>query len=473
MLIVLAIIHPLQFQKEYEQFWENSSKTPTLWIGLLFAILGLTTTLRQITKTPLPHDSSGHIISPETFRLRTTQCLVLGKYSTAKSYGLEVLLLHLQSAFLGLVDTNLNLWFVMGIVIRLAMRMGYHRDSRHHSSISPFEGEMRRRLWAVIYSLDVMMSFQLGLPSMIPSEYCDTEAPSNLIFSDFTPEIAVLPPARPLSDHTSVLFTIAKGKIMGVFKKIVAHTQSLSPPPLETTIILDMELRETYNNLPSNLRMIPVSRSFMDTSSTIMERCCIELFYLKGIVVLHRRFLSRDTSDLKYSKFRRVCLDAAMSILSRQTELYQASQPGGQLYDDQWMVSSLTAHDFLLAAMVVCLELTMHMRTATEPRNAEFARQFEVLQTSHIIWTSRNPESKEARTAAQALELMIRTVKDDSAQSSSNSGSPHANGLPSKDCNLPYAKPVTEMIDGSENLNWVSSIQKFTKTNTICLILLR
>jgi hypothetical protein len=229
------------------------------------------------------------------------------------------------------------------------------------------------------------MSFQLGLPSMIPSDYCDTEAPRNLIFSDFSPDIAALPPARPLSDHTSVLYTIVKGKITGVFKKIVTHTQSLSPPPLETTVMLDMELRETYNNLPSNLRMIPVSRSFMNTSSTIMERCCIELFCIKGIVVLHRRFLNKDTSDLKFAKFRRACLDAAMDILSQQAELHQVSQTGGQLYDDQWMVSSLTAHDFLLAAMVVCLELSMHMRTATAPRNAEFARQFDALQTSHII----------------------------------------------------------------------------------------
>ena len=398
------------------------------------------------------------MISPKIFRLRTTQCLVLGKYSTAKAYGLETLVLHLYSNALGLVDSNVNLWFLMGIIIRLAMRMGYHRDSRSHSRISPFEGEMRRRVWAIIYQLDVLLSFQLGLPSMIPAEHCDAEPPSNLNFSDFFPNTAVLPPPRPLSDHTSILYFILKGKIMGVFGKIVAHTQSLSSPPLETTIILDMEMREAYNNLPSDFKMMPVSHSFMVTTSTIMKRCSIELLYLKGIIVLHRRFLNRDTSDMKYAKFRRACLDAAMDILSRQADLHQASQPGGQLCDDRWMVSSLMVYDFLLAAMVVCLELSVHMRTTTTPRNAEFARQFEALQTSHMIWTSRTPESKEARTAAQALELMIQTVKNDNnVNTSSSSMSPHKNVGFFEDSNLPYSKPVTEMINGSEDLNWVST----------------
>lgn len=460
-LNALAILHPLQFQKEYEQFWQDSSKSSTIWIGLLFSILGIAATLRQITN--MPADSGGHVISPKTFRLRTTQCLVLGKYSSAKAYALETLVLHLYSSFLGLEDSNINLWFFMGIIIRLAMRMGYHRDSRSHPSISPFEGEMRRRLWAIIYQMDVLMSFQLGLPSMIPATHCDTEAPRNLNFSDFLPNTAVLPPTRALSDHTSILYFILKGKIMDVFRKIVAHTQSLSSPPLEATIILDIEMRETYNNIPPAFQMMPVSRSFMDTSSTIMKRCSMELLYLKGIIVLHRRYLSGDTSDPKCAKFRRACLDAAMKILSRQADLHQASQPGGQLCDDRWMVSSLMAYDFLLAAMVVCLELSVHMRNATTSRNADFDRQFDALQTSYTIWTSRDLESKETRTAAQVLELMIRTVKDDSVNSSSSSAAlPQEDGLFLEDSDLPYAKPVSEMISGSESLNWVSRTLTFT-----------
>lgn len=310
------------------------------------------------------------------------------------------------------------------------------------------------------------MSFQLGLPSMIPTEYCDTEAPRNLNYSDFFPDTTVLPPTRPLSDHTLVLYTIVKGKVMDVFKRIVAHTQSLSSPPFETTMMLDVEMREMYNNIPPDYKMKPISRSFMDASSTIMNRCCIELLYLKAIVVLHRRYLDTDTSNSKYAKSRCACLDAALDILSRQADLHQASQPRGQLYEDRWMVSSLTAHDFLLAAMVVCLELSVHMRTATASRYGDFARQFEALKTSHMIWASASPCSKEARTAAQALELMIQKVKNNNDdKKSSSSLLPENNLLSLEDGNLPYAETMTEMIDGSENLNWTLLDQYFQNTD--------
>jgi hypothetical protein len=421
----------------------------------------------------LPTESNGNIISSKTFRFKTKQCLVLGNYSTAKAYGLETLVLHLQSCLIGLVDSQIDLWFLMGIIIRLAMRMGYHRDSKNHHNISPFEGEMRRRLWINIYQLDVLMSFQLGLPSMIPTDYCDTASPRNLNFSDFFPDCAVLPPTRPLSDQTSILYSIAKGKIMDVFKKIVAHTQSLVPPPLEMTILLDLEIRETYNNIPSNYKMRDISHSFMDTPSTIMKSCSIELLYLKGIVVLHRRFLNRDTSDLSYTNFRRNCLDAAMQILARQADLHQASQPGGQLYDDRWMLSWLTAHDFLIAAMIVCLELSGRIRTGNMSRDVEFTRHFNALQTSHMIWTSRtshNPESRDARTAAQVLQLMIRQVQDNDVNISPSSKSPRGDDAFFEDCTLPYAEPVMEMLDGTEDLNWVSMLLAHNRTRRMLFL---
>lgn len=391
------------------------------------------------------------------FRLRTRQCIVLGKYATARAYGVETLVLHLQSSFLGLLDSNINIWFLMGILIRLAMRLGYHRDSARHSTISPFEGEMRRRIWAVIYQLDILASFQLGLPSMISDEYCDTQAPKNLHYSDFDPDTTILPPSRPLSDNTAITYTIIKSKIMHVFKRIVGHTQSLSPRILETTIGLDMEMRKIYNDIPPDFKLKPISQSFMDASSSIMNRYNIQLLYLKGIVVLHRRYLNSEPSSLEHAKSRRSCQDAALSILSIQSDLHQASQLGGRLYNDRWMMSSFNAHDFLLAAMVVCLDLSVHLRNPNENRSDKFVKQLEALETSHTIWASTSSNSKDASTAARALEIMIQKIKD-SHHIINPSSIPHpGQNLFGVENSLSYVEPLSEMLDGSEDLDWVST----------------
>lgn len=462
-LIPLAILHPLKFQDEYERFWQDSSKVSILWIGLLFSVLSLATILRQVANTTLPTEFGEFVVSPKIFRLKTTECLALGNYTAAKAYGLEAMVLYLQGNLIGLGDTPINLWFLMGIIIRLAMRMGYHRDPKNHPNITPFESEMRRRLWATIFQLDVLTSFQLGLPSMIPTDFCDTETPRNLNFSDFSPTTVVLPPGRPLSDDTLVVYTIIKSRIMAVFKKILANTQSIAATPLETTIMLDLEIRETYNKIPSYYKMLEISRSFMDSPSIIMKRYSLELLYLKGLVVLHRPFLNKDASDIKYKNLRRSCLDAAMQILARQTELHRASQLGGQLYEDRWMLSWLAPHDFLVAAMVVCLELSQSLRTPSTSRVVDFTKQLDALQTSYRIWTSRtshNPESKESQTAAKVLELMIRKVEESSTHTISASISTRANDHQFMETDLTLVEPLAEMIDGSENLDWVCTIWK-------------
>lgn len=56
---------------------------------------------------------------------------------------------------------------------------------------------MRRRVWHNLVQLDALMSFQMALPSMIPTEFCDTKVPRNLQYSDLEMAMASLPPGRP------------------------------------------------------------------------------------------------------------------------------------------------------------------------------------------------------------------------------------------------------------------------------------
>lgn len=149
---------------------------------------------------------------------------------------------------------------------------------------------------------------------MIPSNYCDMEAPKNLHYSDFAPDMAVLPPSRPLSDSTLVLYTIVEGKIMNMFKLILGHTHALSQGPLGVTMMLDKGMHEVYDNIPPSLKMKPVSESFMDAASTIMHRVKIELLYLKATVVLRRYSLQITGMTVGYATSQRQCPDAALRI---------------------------------------------------------------------------------------------------------------------------------------------------------------
>lgn len=132
------------------------------------------------------------------------------------------------------------------------------------------------------------MSFQMGFPSMIPMEYCDTQLPRNLEYSDLAMDMETLPPPRPLSNYTPMHYAVVKSGVMDVFKKIVvSHTRSLASPAYDKTIALDLETREVYSKIPDMLKARDVGRSFMDPSSLIMGRCIIEL-------------LNQDLADREY-----------------------------------------------------------------------------------------------------------------------------------------------------------------------------
>ncbi|KAL6857356.1 hypothetical protein J3F83DRAFT_751376 [Trichoderma novae-zelandiae] len=460
--MVLGILHPVKFQKEYEKFWEAPLKAPPLWIALLFSVLSLTTTLRQIT---VPYEAGDSGPTASTLQQRTVECLVLGRFATANAYSLEAMILHLQSCFLTHNKLTTDHWFEMGTLIRLAFRIGYHRDPDKLPGISVFDGEMRRRVWHNIFQVDALMSFQIGFPSMIPTEFCDTKVPRNLQFSDLEIGMTSLPAGRPLFENTPIRYPIAKSGIMAVFKKIVAHSQSLSLPTYDNTIMLDGEMRETYNMLPEILKGRDVIRSFMDPSSLIFERCTLEMLYLKGLIVLHRRYINYDVDSRRFEHSRRTCAEAALDVLARQADLHQAAQPGGRLYDDRWMVSSLTMHDFLLAAMVICLELSVRLRRPSsilspgKDHDVLTRREYRALQTSQSIWASNSTVSPEARLAASALGLMIQKVAEKDAslvsQSVSQFDLPVENpSLAVSADDLPYAGPMSQMIDSIEGLDW-------------------
>ncbi|KAF3389018.1 hypothetical protein F1880_003481 [Penicillium rolfsii] len=460
--MVPGIVHYGKFRIEYENFWKKPKETTLDWLALLFSILSISS---MLGRTPQVKTATGKPMpSPKILQQVTAYCLVSCGYATAKQYALEALLLYLQSQYMTQSQSHAQLWLDLGTVVRLAFRMGYHRDPREMADISIFEGEMRRRVWLYIVQIDALASFHMGLPSMIPTEYCDTEVPRNLYDTDLSIHMDTLPPSRPYTEVTPMLYGIVKSGIMGVFKRIVAHTQSLASPKYDETVALDREMKEVYETIPEVFRRRDVSQSFMDPSDIILLRCTLELLYLKGIVVLHRRYIRHEPENPIFEPSRRFCLEAALEILHRQADLHQATQPGGRLQEEAYVITSLTVHDFLLAAMVVCLDLSIRLEALGEKNEDEFVtRKLHALKVSRQSWAASDNHQAQSRTASLLLNLMIQKVGEMRSQAEWKEA---ANMSFSAGMELPYIEPVSDMIDGTEAIDWSMLDQFFQNTGS-------
>ena len=351
-------IHTSYFRRLYEEFWKDPLKAPTLWTSILFSIC-------HIAKNTLTLGNES-VHPDDRYIVASAHCLALGEYFRPKRFSVESILLFAQAECLTSLGMSSDLGLIFGLLIRLATRMGYHRDPKLFQ-LSAFEGEMRRRTWSLCMQLDLLISFQLGLPSNIQFPTRDTRPPRNLRDSDLDEETMALPPARPDSETTDILFYIAKHRLMTVFEKILRHV--LSTGINESTDVngLDTEIRNTYMAFPEALRPRPMANSVVDSSSLIVTRLCVFFLYQKCLCVLHRPYV---TQGQVYST--EVCCDAAANIVRSFNDVYQEFLPGGQLETERWFMSNLTWHDYLLGVMALCLVLcassqniaTSHVKSA-------------------------------------------------------------------------------------------------------------
>lgn len=131
-----------------------------------------------------------------------------------------------------------------GLVIRMGQALGLHRDGTHFDYLTPFEIEMRRRVWWTLCVLDVRASEDQGTDYTITKASFDTKIPLNLNDTDIDPESKQAPQARDaLTDISVARVTFGMCEIT---RQMMAHGFKEGAPSLEEQSRL---LQQIYQDL--------------------------------------------------------------------------------------------------------------------------------------------------------------------------------------------------------------------------------
>ena len=454
------IIHAPTFQDEYRRFWRSPKDTPTMWLGLLYSIMSLASSFGLRDNDPNSAEAQAILADVNKYHSLAASAAVLADFTKPKQYTVECLISYTA----GLRSNNafVNVWLMIGLIVRLALRMGYHRDPSHYPAITVFHGEMRRRVWSIIGMIDVLISFQLGLPSMFKTIQSDTQPPRNLLDRDFNSSTQVLPASRGIDELTPSSYTRAKLRIVRVFADAAELSHATVAPPQEETMRLDQELEAAKAAIPPLLQMPDISELVTDPAEQLMCRFNLDLLYLKTKIVLHRRYMLTPMSQLTtfeqqrgIGQSRKNCIECALRVLQHHHTIYSASQNGGQLESVKWYMGSISTHDFLLAAMIICLELNEQISNRAffvSPSGIECPKRramMDALEKSQQIWSEASGRKKfqvqftgkdslskgehmfdETEKASRAMQVMIERVKKHLAsitpEPPSNAASPMA-----------------------------------------------
>lgn len=83
-----------------------------------------------------------------------------------------------------------------GPVVRMSQYLGLQRDGSHFKHLTPFEIEMRRRVWWAVCMLDLRASEDQAMDLTITSGSFDTKIPLNINDADISPESKEMPTER-------------------------------------------------------------------------------------------------------------------------------------------------------------------------------------------------------------------------------------------------------------------------------------
>lgn len=403
---IQPFIHAQSFQRQYRDFKaEQFFPAPPLWLSTLFSIFSISSMISGAL-----HPDYNASAQSSLFRTAAGQCLVLGKYHDTQRDAPEALLLYAHCKSLRSLDPIHEYGTIIAIAVRHAYQLGYHRDPDIFGKYTVFEGEMRRRFWACCKQIDTMVSFQLGLPSNILLEHCDTRSPLNLLDSDFDVDTRILPCPRPETEATPILWFIVKDRLIPVFARICRIAWSLCTMTESEIAEIDNEVKRAYATVPDILRWRPVTSSTADPPFLIMCRLFLELLYRKSLCIIHRKHLEHGNA---YSVQQ--CLDAATSIIRSVAEVHREFQPGGILRAVRWMFKDIAMTDFHLGVTVLCLYMTLRRRqTISQPSTSQVKTEevVQLLRQAQAICIGKSASSADARKITQAIQFTLGSMND-------------------------------------------------------------
>lgn len=437
------ILHGPVFQKQYNAHWADSSRTSIVWIAMLFAMLRIAL-LSYVRDGDEPPEYAGKSLElSNTYRTAMANCLILADYTKPHQHIIETLIFHLHAEYHRNRDSEASVWVLVGMIVRLAMRMGYHRDSKMFPNITPFQGEMKRRVWTFVRQADLLFSFQISLPAMIRIGDSDTDLPRNIHDEEFDEDTTVLPSSRPISEPTTVSYMITKARLAFGFGRVLEEVNGVRSKPYEEILKIDKGVRDTLEEVPDHLKLRPMSEQYHLPVTHITARFHLAALYHKSQCVLHRRFLRSARNNPRYAYSRRTCLESAMALMDFQSNMHRETRENGRLRNKKSWFTSLTAHDFLLAATIISMDLYLEKQRAeanaasatTSPRtnfsdsnsgrsgSMSEAYGFTIgmehsqedllrsLEESRDIWTELRDESMEAYKASEILNVLLAQLK--------------------------------------------------------------
>ncbi|KAI0467848.1 hypothetical protein F4859DRAFT_492832 [Xylaria cf. heliscus] len=316
------IVHIPTFRKEYEPFWDPNSTRPASFTALVLAMISVSCCLGMQTSSKfIGVKSSAHAMAEKWVK-------ACDKWASEQSHKHRGLVHYQLECLLYLAKEANTLkkkrfWITSGMLIRQAITIGLHQDPDTISSdLSPYNKEMRRRIWSTIVEFDLQASFDLGVPTLLSQVHFDVEPPRNIDDDSFDKDSTEIPISKPRSEYT--FSSYAHFSRQSIPARLELY-KVLTGPPVD----LDWEQVLQYTDMVTHeIDALPSWDLEFDKSSDVPHKPALAYTLLhiqlrQFLMPLHQPFLKSRKSHSKYQMSEFIYYTAARDIVLMHDRLFQ------------------------------------------------------------------------------------------------------------------------------------------------------
>ncbi|KAJ3543060.1 hypothetical protein NM208_g3784 [Fusarium decemcellulare] len=461
-------IHLPMFFRDYQVFWDNPGEVTLPWLSILFSVIALA--LQFVLSSGIKMEGIPFVEAAcRKYVAKAAECLTRSDYAKPTSKTVEAMLVYLISEHIYLGDDHFQASLILGSAIRLAIRSGYHRDPSHYRKMSLFDGEMRRRTWSLLVQLDYIFASILGLPRHISHHLSDTALPSCIADADLHEELTTLPPTCDMEEPSSIVFLNERANLTKLLGQVTDCTTSFSELSGEEVCALDQAIDLQAETRPKWLKYPGVIGRTMDETMHLNWALEIDIFEQRTRIILHRNFLALAYADPEYIPSRNKCLEAATRVLQHQQIMASLSFNADRMVVQNWRVLSIMSQDFLLSAMVICLDFDQDLRHGPLPGSSPIAmrggeeveERLALLKSYQDFLRDADKPIPGAVKAGRAIELVVSQVESTRESYVGCEGvivaasDPHSNSHDVTASLAPTSEFLQTMVQGlSSGLDW-------------------
>ncbi|GJP92881.1 Zn2Cys6 transcription factor [Aspergillus niger] len=318
----LRMLHVPSFLRQYADFWNApgpDAERSAAFLPQLTAVLAAALPLED-PSFRLEYSSVWEYLQTPAVNLVRVWLQKLGRKQRTELVSLQIEALVLLARRLRLASQE-ELWRATGTLVRSAMVVGLHLDLSGNKQLSPFQIEVRRRLWITIVEMDLQTSIASGMPVTIPDLDFDPLIPTNLNDTDFDESTTELPPAKPLHEWTDTLAQVTLASSLPHRIRAMSMVRTSSPGmDLRDIVKQGRRLEECLRQIPPPLKLDP-SPIHGETPgpALLLNRVLLDVYMRRPLLCLYRPIVMGESrEDQLFLEIEQACLESSLVVLSYQ-----------------------------------------------------------------------------------------------------------------------------------------------------------